>query len=121
MRPIREIIKEKTILLKGFDPVSSGGFTQIPNVLLKNKKVSTGGKLVYSLLLSYAWHNDSCFPGQKRLAEDCGKTQGWVSQQMQELQTKRFLQVERRGQGKTNIYILSCRVKPKDKINKVRY
>ena len=25
-------------------------------------------KTVYSLLLSYAWHNNLCFPGQERLA-----------------------------------------------------
>jgi len=121
MRSIKEIIKEKTILLKGFDPVAAEGFTQVPNLILKNTKLSAGAKLTYALLLSYAWHNNSCFPGQQRLAKDCGKSQGWVSQQMKELQTKGFLQVKRRGQGKTNIYILSYRVKQKDSPNKVRY
>ena len=121
MKSVKEIIKEKTIFLKGFDPVAAEGFTQVPNLILKNKKVSAGGKLIYSLLLSYAWHNDSCFPGQQRLAKDCGKTQGWVSQQMKELEVKGFLQIKRRGQGKTNIYILSYRVKQKDNLDKVRY
>lgn len=112
MESIKSLIKEKeqTILLKGFDPVSAGGFTQVPNLVLKNENISAGAKLVYALLLSYAWHNDSCFPGQERLANDCGKSQGWVSQQMKELEEQGFLEITRRGQGKTNIYALSYRV-----------
>ena len=113
MEPIKALIqeREKTILLNGFDPVSAGGFTQVPNLVLKNKEISAGAKLVYALLLSYAWHNDSCFPGQERLSNDCGKSQGWVSQQMKELEKQGFLEITRRGQGKTNIYALSYRVK----------
>lgn len=115
MEPIGNLVKEKekTILLKGFDPVAAEGFTQVPNLILKSSKVSAGAKLVYSLLLSYAWHNDSAFPGQDRLAKDCGKTQQWVSLQMGELEKQGFLEIKRRGQGKTNIYILSYRVKSK--------
>lgn len=114
MKPIQEIIKEKekTILLKGFDPVAAQGFTQVPNLVLRNSDLTEGAKLVYALLLSYAWHNESCFPGQERLAEDCGKTQSWVSKRMVELEKNGFLEIQRRGQGKTNIYVLSYRVKP---------
>jgi hypothetical protein len=114
MEAIRDIVKEReqTILLKGFDPVAAAGFTQVPNLILKNEKLSAGAKLVYALLLSYAWHNDRCFPGQERLANDSGKTQQWVSLQMRELEKEGFLEIERRGQGKTNIYTLSYRVKP---------
>lgn len=112
MKPLKEIIeeKEKTILLKGFDPVAAQGFTQVPNLVLKEPELSAGAKIVYALLLSYAWHNDSCFPGQERLAADCGKTQAWVSQQMKELEQQGFLEIQRRGQGKTNVYVLSYRI-----------
>ena len=113
MQHINETLKEKTILLKGFDPVSSEGFTQVPNMILKSSELSAGAKLVYALLLSYAWHNDSAFPGQDRLSSDCGKTQQWVSLQMGELEKKGFLEIERRGQGKTNIYTLCYRVTSK--------
>lgn len=113
MKPIGELIKEKTILLKGFDPVVAEGFTQVPNFILKSSKLSAGAKLVYSLLLSYAWHNDSCFPGQERLSSDCGKTQSWVSKRMTELEKEGFLEIQRRGQGRTNIYILSYKVTAK--------
>jgi DNA-binding MarR family transcriptional regulator len=113
MKQLKEFIeeKEKTILLKGFDPVAAQGFTQVPNIVLKEASLSAGAKIVYALLLSYAWHNNSCFPGQDRLASDCGKTQAWVSQQMKELEKYEFLEIQRRGQGKTNIYVLSYRIK----------
>jgi hypothetical protein len=112
MKSVKELIKDngKTIFLKGFDPVAAQGFTQVPNLVLKEPDLCAGAKLVYALLLSYAWHNDSCFPGQDRLAQDCGKTQAWVSQQMRQLEQQGFLEIQRRGQGKTNIYALSFRV-----------
>ncbi len=117
MESIKDIVREKeqNILLKGFDPVAAEGFTQVPNLVLKSPKLSAGAKMVYSLLLSYAWHNNMCFPGQSRLAKNCGRTQGWVSQQMKELEEKRFLEITRRGQGKTNLYCLSFQIEAKKK------
>ena len=112
MDHIRNLIEEKkNILLKGFDPITAAGYTQVPNLILRETDLSAGAKLVYALLLSYAWHNDCCFPGQDRLGEECGKSQSWVSQQMRELEAKGYLDVERRGQGKTNLYTLKYRVK----------
>ena len=87
--------------------------TQVPNFILKDAGVSAGAKLVYTLLLSYAWHNDSCFPGQERLSQECGISQGRVSQHMGELVSKGYLEIERRGQGKTNIYTLTYNVAEK--------
>ena len=113
MQSIKEILKEKTILLEGFDPIAAQGFTQVPNLVLKNPALSAGAKLAYALLLSYAWNNSNCFPGQKRMSEDCGMSQGWVSLQMKELEEEGFLIIQRRGQGKTNIYTLKYKVKQK--------
>jgi len=52
----------KNIVLDGFDPVSTAGFTQVPNHILRCKGLSVGAKLTYAVLLSYAWQNDFCFP-----------------------------------------------------------
>lgn len=95
----------QNIILKGFDPVSAGGFTQVPNVLLKSK-LSANAKVVYAQLLSYAWTNDKCYPGQERMADDLGSTKSTVNRAIIELQETGWLEVERRGQGKTNIYTL---------------
>ncbi len=96
----------QNIILSGFDPVSAGGFTQVPNFLINNQRLSAGAKLVYAKLLSYAWNNDRVFPGQERLAEAIGMGRRTVIRATNELQKEGYLDVNRRGQGKTNMYTL---------------
>jgi hypothetical protein len=99
--------KTKTIILKGADALSTSGFTQVPNHVLKSRKISPGAKLTYAMLLSYAWHNDSCFPGQVRLAQDMGVGERSIRTYLAELEKEDFLKVKQRGQGKTNLYELN--------------
>lgn len=103
----------QNILLEGFDPVSAGGFTQVPNHLLNTKDLSAVAKLVYAKLLSYAWNNNRVFPGQETMAEDIGSSKSTVNRGIQELEAKGWLAIQRRGQGKTNLYVLTHTVKPK--------
>src|ERR1700682_5752089 len=104
MRPIGDI-------LKCADAATRGGFTQVPNFLLKSKNLSAGDKLAFAMLLSYAWQNDHCFPGQQRLAADMGLHETNVRKHLKSLQANGLLAIQRRGQGKTNIYTLT--LKPK--------
>ena len=71
-RHIGDVLKERNIILRGGDGLSAKGFTQVPNFLLRSKKLSTDDEMAFAMLLSYAWQNDFCFPGQQRLAEDLG-------------------------------------------------
>jgi hypothetical protein len=104
---------EQNLVLDGFDPVSAGGFTQVPNFLLNDPNLSFAAKVVYSKLLSYAWHNDRVFPGQDTLAEEIGTSQPTVARSINELEQAGWLEIQRRGQGKTNIYVLRHTVKVK--------
>jgi biotin operon repressor len=104
---------EKDIILKGADVLSTKGFTQVPNHVLESGDVSGMARLTYSMLLKYAWFNDSCFPGQDRLAKDLACARTSVNAYIKELQEKGLIKVMRRGQGKTNIYELDLRVKNK--------
>ena len=104
MEHIGEILKEKNIELDTTDPVARGGFTQVPNFILKDPTLSFGAKVAYAMFLSYAWHNDSCFPGQDRLSRDMGVTRPRVTQLIAELQRVGLITIQRRGQGKTNVY-----------------
>ena len=63
---------ERNMRINSSDPIALHGFTQVPNFILRDSAISIGAKTVYALLLSYAWHNDLCFPGQDRLAKDVG-------------------------------------------------
>lgn len=104
-------ILERNIKLRGADALSARGFTQVPNHVLESDKISPGAKLSYAMLLRYAWHNDFCFPGQKRLADDMGVTRQSANTYIKELERKGFLSITRRGQGKTNLYELNLTAK----------
>jgi DNA-binding transcriptional MocR family regulator len=92
--------------------VLQGGFTQVPNFILKNSNLSPGAKVTYAMFLSYAWHNDSCFPGQDRLAVDMGMSRSRVTEFVGELESAGLISIQRRGQGKTNIYTIHFQVRP---------
>ena len=104
---IGELIADRNILLKGGDALSQAGFTQVPNHVLRSTKISPGAKLAYAMLLSYAWQNDFCFPGQQRLAKDMGSGVRSVVRFIKELTAEEFVVIRKRGQGRTNLYELN--------------
>lgn len=109
LRSFGDVLKERTIVLKGADAATAMGFTQVPNFLLKNKKLSSGDKVVFAMLLSYAWYNDFCFPGQQTLADDLGLSERSVRTHLKTLEAQGLLEIHQRGQGKTNIYALELK------------
>lgn len=111
MKGIGEILKERNIKLETFNPALQGGFTQMPNFILREQILSVGAKITYAMFQSYAWHNDSCFPGQERLAVDIGLCRSRVTQLISELENAGLVTVQRRGQGKTNLYTVFYQVK----------
>jgi hypothetical protein len=110
---------EQNIKLNTLDPVARDGFTQVPNFILRNPEISVGAKVVYAMFLSYAWHNSLCYPGQTRLAKDIGMTQPRVAQLIGELEDAGLVAIERRGQGKTNVYTINFVVKKKGANTKI--
>jgi biotin operon repressor len=110
VKPIREIL-EQNIILNTLDPVAAEGFTQVPNFILRGSQLSIGAKLTYAMFLSYAWHNERCFPGQERLAEDMGMSRTSVTAFVGELERRGLIAIQRRGQGKTNLYTVNFQVK----------
>lgn len=112
MKTIGEVIKEKNLQLDTVNPVLQAGFTQVPNFILKNPDISVGAKVAYAMFLSYAWHNDSCFPGQDRLADDMGMSRSRVTEFVGELEKAGLISIQRRGQGKTNLYTVHFQVQP---------
>ncbi len=107
MEAIGAILKDRNIILKGADVATAQGFTQVPNFLLKSKTLSAGDKMTFAMLLSYAWQNDFCFPGQTRLGVDLGLSERSVRTHLKALEAAGLLSIKQRGQGKTNIYELN--------------
>ena len=104
---------ERNIELATLDPVARGGFTQVPNFILRDGKLSLGAKVTYSMFLQFAWHNDSCFPGQETLAEYMGMSVSRASFFIKELEAAGLVEITRRGQGLTNLYRVNFTVKNK--------
>src|SRR5438876_7800831 len=108
-RHIGDILRKRNIILKDADAASAKDFTQVPNFLLRSRKLSAGDKMTFAMLLSYAWQNDYCFPGQLRLAADLGLHETNVRKHLKSLQAIGLLTIIRRGQGKTNVYQLNLK------------
>ncbi len=108
---IGDIMRERNIELATLDPVARGGFTQVPNFILRDGSLSLGAKVAYSMFLHFAWNNESCFPGQDRLAEHMGMSVSRVNEYIKELEAAGLVEITRRGQGKTNFYKVNFAVK----------
>lgn len=121
VQAIGEILKERNISLDTVEEALKWGFTQVPNWILRTNELSQGAKLTYSLFLSYAWHNDGCFPGQDRLAEHLGMSRPRTNFFISELKEKGFVTVIRKGQGKTNDYVIHFQVKKGKVHSKVEF
>ena len=104
---------ERNMRINSADPIALHGFTQVPNFILRDARISIGAKTAYALLLSYAWHNNLCFPGQDRLAKDMGMGIASVNRFIKELEEAALIEITRRGQGKTNFYTVNFVVKKK--------
>ncbi len=82
------------------------GFTQMPNVVLRDATLSSNAIRLYVLLLSYAWQEKECFPGQQTLADVMGCTARTITNTLAELKKRKLITWERRGLCKVNIYYI---------------
>ena len=104
MDSTKEILEKHTIVI--LNGALKHGFTQLPRYVLQDKKLSFGARLTYAVLLSYAWQEDSCFPGQERMAKDLGTTDRSVRTFLAELKEKGYIDWKQQGLGKPNIYYI---------------
>jgi len=94
--------KQRTLIFQ--DENLRHGFAQVPNVVLRDPSLSGNEKMLFALLLSYAWQNEECFPGQDTLAHDMGLKPRAIRQLLVKLKAKRLIGWKRQGLGKVNIY-----------------
>lgn len=104
MKPIGEILAQHTIVV--LNDALKHGFTQLPNYILRDKRLSFGARLAYAVLLSYAWQEERCFPGQQRMAEDLGTTDRSVRTFLNELKTCGYIDWKQQGLNRPNIYYI---------------
>lgn len=94
-----------TLLIE--DPTLRNGVVVLPKYFLFARNVSAEAKLLYAVLLGYAFDKGNCFPGLERLCADMQMTANTLRKKMAELVELGILKVKRRGLGKTNVYIIA--------------
>lgn len=104
MESAKDILQKHTIVV--VNQALKHGFTQLPRYVLKDKRLSFGARLTYAVLLSYAWQEDSCFPGQERMAADLGTTDRSVRNFLAELKDRGYISWKQQGLGKPNVYYI---------------
>jgi len=97
-------MEDKTLVFES--EKQAKGFTQIPNHILLDNEIHYRSRLLFAVLLKYAWDNRQCFPGQTRLAEDIGVSQRSIRSWLSELERHGLIGIKRRGLNKTNVYII---------------
>lgn len=104
MDTIRDIMQRHTIVV--LNESLKHGFTQLPNYILKDTRLSFGARLTFAVLLSYAWQEGSCFPGQARMAADLGTSDRSIRTFLAELKTKGYVGWRQQGLNRPNVYYI---------------
>lgn len=79
--------------------MSSAGFTAIPNAVLRNTKLSVRARLLYGIILSYAWGDDQGTAPEK-LARECAISRTVFFDCVQQLKEEGLLEVKKRRNGR---------------------
>lgn len=90
------------------DASEAKGYTQISNVVMRHPGLSMPAKYLYGLLKSYAWQDPTTHPGLKRMCRDANASDKTLGKYLTELQDAKLIEVKRRGQGKTNLYVFKA-------------
>ena len=97
---------QRTVILQDDALRRLKGFTAIPNVILRHRKLSYGAKVTFGVLLSYAWQDNFCWPAQERLAQDLCCSERQVRRFLQELKTNNIVDWRQQGLNQPNIYYI---------------
>jgi hypothetical protein len=88
-------------------------FTQCPNSILFDVKLSPLARLCYAALVDFTGSNSKCWPGHKALAAKVGCSARWIQHLLKELVEAGLIAVKHR-QGYTSEYFLLVKV-PREK------
>jgi DNA-binding MarR family transcriptional regulator len=107
--------RDREPLVQYEDLEQATGFTQISNAVLRcYPELSDGEKMTYAVLKSFAYVGPETFVGEETLARARDVTVSTISRHLNRLIEVGLVRVRRRGQGKTNIWIIT-RI-PRDKL-----
>ena len=97
---------DQTVVLLDDSLRATEGFTQIPNSVLRHPTLPIAAKLVYSVLLSYAWQDHFCHPAQESIAKDCSLSRRQVIRILKELKEVGAITWKQLGLNRPNRYYI---------------
>jgi hypothetical protein len=106
MENVGSLIRDRLDRIIVENEMLRAGFAAFPYVVLRDVRLSVGARLAYAVLLSYAWQEGSCFPGQLRMAKDMGITDRHLRRFLVELRDVGYVAWRKNGAGGTNTYVL---------------
>jgi hypothetical protein len=109
--------KFKLISVKEFEERTH--FIQVPTQVAKNTEISIQARHLYTILQSYCWDKDYCFPSQNTLATDMGISDRRVRTLLKELEKNRCIRIHKTGCHSPNISQLL--IHPHNKKYRERY
>lgn len=86
--------------------MSNQGFVAIPNAVIQDKSLPGGARLLYGVILSYAWGENPCKVNPDTLAEECGISRATFFRHTALLMERGLLHVEKKRSknGWRNLY-----------------
>ncbi|MBE3582334.1 MAG: helix-turn-helix domain-containing protein [Thermoanaerobacteraceae bacterium] len=95
---------QKTLIIDS--PALKQGFTAAPNAVLYEARLSVQARWLYCILLSFAWQENECWPGQERIAKVAGWHINTVEKYLKELRDFGLISWKRQGLNRPNIYYI---------------
>lgn len=102
----QKLAGERTVVLQDPTLRKLEGFVQIPRFILKHPTLSFGARVTYSILLSYAWQEEFCFPAQEAIAKDLNCSVRQIQRLLTELKAAGFISWKQQGLNRPNTYYL---------------
>jgi hypothetical protein len=85
----------------------AGGFTQVPDSILRDTTLPCSARLVYEYLLLCCRQNDRCWPSVQRIAENLGISRRTIIRMIKLLNERGYIKKVRRGLTRTNLYFIT--------------
>ena len=85
----------------------TGTWCKLPYMIINDPMLMPTAKLVYAAIAYRVGSNGCCWPGMRRLASDTRLHVNSIVRAVEELELAGWLNVTKRGQGKTNLYRLT--------------
>ncbi len=106
MKQIRQLVEERMEQVIIENQMLRAGFAALPYIVLRDIKLSTGARLAFAVLLSYAWQDESCFAGQRKMAQDMGVSDRQLRRYLEDLEQAGYIRIKQQGLNKPNLYYI---------------